>query len=106
LLQLDHIFGRRIVEPELALAYRLRQQRGLEHFAQRCEIEQRIAGDAPFPGAIGPAVVEERGLAVDTQRHSDAAGAVGRHDRLHLPRDDALGVPVGASGGTADQQHE
>jgi hypothetical protein len=106
LLQLHDVLGRRILELELAFAHCLRQQRGLEHLAQRCEIEQRIARDAPLPGAIGPAVIEERRPAVEVQRHGDAAGAVGRHDRLHLPRDDALGVPVGAGGGTAGQEHK
>jgi hypothetical protein len=105
-LQLDDVFGRRILEPELAFAHRLRQQRGLEDLAQRCQIEQRIGRDAPFPRTIGPAVIEERGPAVEAQRHGDAPGAVGRHDRLRLSRDDALGVPLGAGGGTADQEHE
>ena len=102
LLQLRDVFCRGVLEPELAFVHRLRQQRGLEHLAQRCEIEQRIGHDAPLLGAIGPPVIEERDPALEAQRHGDAAGAVGRHDRLHLSRDDALGVPVGAGGGTAE----
>src|SRR6266436_10212205 len=41
-LQLDDVFRDGVVEFELAVADRLRQQRGLEHFPQRSEIEQRI----------------------------------------------------------------
>src|SRR5215471_3617216 len=81
LLQLDDIFGDRIVKPELAFADRLRQQRGLEYFPQRSEIEQRIGRDWPFVGAIGPAVIEEQALPFNAQSHGDAAGTVGRYDR-------------------------
>jgi hypothetical protein len=76
LLQLDGVFGDGVVEPEITIADRLRQQCGLEHFPQRSEIEQRIGGDQPFIGAIGPPVIEEQAPPFDAQSHGDA-GTVG-----------------------------
>jgi hypothetical protein len=67
LLQLDDVFGDGIVESEMTIADRLRQQRGLEHFPQRSEIEQRICSDRPFVGAIGPAVIEEQAPPFDAR---------------------------------------
>ena len=108
LLQLDDVFGDGIVKPEITIADRLRQQRGLEHFPQRSEIEQRIGGDRPFVGAIGPAVIEEQAPPFEPQSHSDAAGTVGRHDRRDLSRDDPLHIAVGGdrrAGHQCDQRY-
>ena len=103
LLQLDDIFGDRIVKPELAFADRLRQQRGLEYFPQRSEIEQRIGRDWQFVGAIGPAVIEKQALPFNAQSHGDAAGTVGRYDRRDVSRDDPLRVTVGGNRRAGDQ---
>src|SRR5262249_7790510 len=69
LLQLDDLLGDGIVEPEITIADRLRQQRGLEHFPQRSEIEQCIGRNRPFVCAIGPAVIEEQAPPFDAQSH-------------------------------------
>src|SRR5262249_57987459 len=52
-VELGDIFGDWVVEPDFAVADRLRQQRRLEYFAQRSEVEQRVGGDWPSVGAIG-----------------------------------------------------
>ena len=82
--QLGYIFGHRLLERELAVAHRLRQQRGLEYFAQRCEVEQRVARDRPFAGTIGPAIIEEEGAAFDAHCHRNAASAIRRYDRVDV----------------------
>ena len=109
-VQLDDIFGDWVVEPEFAIAHRLRQQRRLENFAQRSEIEQRVGRDRPFVGAIGPAVIEEQGLAFDAQGHRDAAAAIGRYDRANVtcddPFGDAFGLAIGAGGGRGEERHD
>ena len=101
--QLGDVLGGRIIERELSVADRLRQQRGLEHFAQRRQAEQRVGRDRTLGGTVGEAVVEEPSPAVHAQRHRDAAGAIGRHDRLDVPGYDPLGLAFGA-GGRNDQQ--
>ncbi len=92
LLQLDDVFGDGIVEPEITIADRLRQQRRLERFPQRSEIEQRVGGDRPVASAVGPAVIEEQAPPFDAQSHGDATGTVGRYDRRDVSRDDPLRV--------------
>src|SRR5262249_59567740 len=91
-VDLGDIFGDWVVEPEFAVADRLRQQRRLEHFAQRGEVEQRVGGDRPFVGAIGPAVIEEQGPALDAHGYRDAAATVGRYDRANVTCDDAFNL--------------
>ena len=96
LLQLGHVFGDRIVERDLAVLDRLRQQRGGEHLADRGEVEQRIRGHRLLARGVGHAVVEEHGAAVDMERDRHAAG--GEQQRLHVPGDEVaqLGIGLGA----------
>jgi len=105
-VELRDIFGDWVVEPEFAVADRLRQQRRLEHFAQQSEVEQRVGGDRPFVGAIGPTVIEEQRLALDAQRHRVAANAIARHDRANVAGDNAFQLPVGAGGRPSDERHD
>jgi hypothetical protein len=103
LLQLDDVFGDGIVEPEITIADRPRQQRRLERFPQRSEIEQRVGGDRPVASAVGPAVIEEQAPPFDAQSHGDATGTVGRYDRRDVSRDDPLRVTVGGNRRAGDQ---
>ena len=93
-------------EAELALLDRLRQQRGGEQLADRGEIEDRVGGDRLMPGEVGIAEVEERGLAVDPHRDRNAAGAVGRDDRLNFFRDDLFHIGLRARRRGADDQRD
>jgi hypothetical protein len=93
LLQLGHVFGDGIVERDLALLDRLRQQGGDEGLADRGEIEQRVGGDRRFARDVGHAVVEEQRAAVDVKRHRHAAG--GNEHRLHVAAHDLLDLGVG-----------
>jgi hypothetical protein len=102
-VHLDDVFGDGVVEHEFAVAHCLRQQRSLEHLAQRSEIEQRVGRDRPFVGAIGPTIIEEQRAALDAQSHGDAAGTIGRHGRRDVSRDGPLRVAVGADRRAGDQ---
>jgi hypothetical protein len=72
-LQLGHVFGDGIVERDLAGAISRRQQRRVEDFCHRSEIEQHIGRDRS--AAVGEPKVQETGVTVCTHRNSDAAGS-------------------------------
>ena len=93
LLQLGHVFGDRVVERDLALLDRLRQQGGGEHLSDRGEVEQRIGGHRLLAGRIGHAVVEEHGAAVDVERDRHAAGR--EQERLDVTGDEVAQRGVG-----------
>ena len=93
LLQLGHVFGDRVVERDLALLDRLRQQGGGEHLADRGEVEQRIRRHRLLAGGVGHAVVEEHGAAVDVERDRHAAGR--EQERLDVTGDEVAQLGVG-----------
>src|SRR5262249_44550334 len=76
LLQLGHVFVDGIVEHDLALLHRLRQQGRYEHLGDGGEIEQHIRGDRLLARDVGHAVVEEQG-AVATTAMPPAAMSIG-----------------------------
>ena len=94
--ELGDIFRDSIVERDLALFHRLRQQNRGEGLADGGEVEQRVRRDGRFARDVGEAVVEEERAAVDVERDRHAAG--GDQHRLHLPTHDLLdlGVSLGA----------
>src|SRR2546430_1456855 len=94
LVQLGDVFGDGVVEPDFAVAHRLRQQRGLEDLAQRSEIEQRVARDRPLVDTIGPTIIEKQRAALDAHRHRDAAGTVGWYDRMDVARNDPFDLAL------------
>ena len=93
-MQLGDIFRHRFVELELAAQHRLRHQRGLEDFAHRTDIEQRIRGDRSLFGLVGEAIVEEQVAAADLGHDCDAARAIRRDHGCYAVADDAVDVSV------------
>ena len=113
--ELGHVFGDGIVERDLAVLDRLRQQGRGKHLADRGQVEQRVRGDRLLARDVGHAVVVEQGAAVDVDRDRHAAG--GDQHRLHVPPDQLLdlGIALGArdrrrngggDGGDADRRHQ
>src|SRR6476620_2094710 len=86
-LQLADVFRDRIFQSQVAIANRSSQQRSLENFAQRSQVEQRIRRNGLFIATIGPTIIEERGMSAQSQNNGHAASAIRRHDHMNLARD-------------------
>jgi len=95
-LQLGNVFGDRVIEAELALLDGLRKQRGREKFADRGQVEDRIARDSAILRGVGEAVVEELALAIHPDRDRNASSAAFRQYRLNLLRDDLFNIDLSA----------
>ena len=85
-----------IVERHLALLHGQREQRCLERFAQRGDVEQRVGRYRPPLGQIGETAVEEQHPAVDADGDGYAAGAVRRQQAENLILDDSSHGLLGA----------
>src|SRR4051812_16773814 len=81
-LQLTDVFRETFFQSQVAIANRSSQQRSLENFAQRSQVEQRIRRNGLFIATIRPTIIEERGMSAQSQNNGHAASASRRHDRM------------------------
>lgn len=98
-MKLGHVLADLVAKRELALDLGIGRERRREGFADRAELEQRIARDGGLGVLLGHAIVDEEALAVHGHGDGHPRNVVLGDHRLHRLIDELpyLGVLIGGT---------